>query len=1226
MVFFFITIKLNMLLRVQASSYLTHNTHLLDMQKYKYKMFIFKKFQIQNLGGDTMKKSLSLMLATMLLITMCSAVPVAAESAPAEVAEDYVAGAVTGNVITKYPTGSVPSINNGAVSAGLSGTSGTLKATREIPDTNWGLCGFLIDNKFMDAQPTFDTGDNVIFACKVKNDTGISSSKINVVHTRTTSTYIWPNAYPSDTDGFVVTGNDWVDFKTIATVPSDKQYDTYRYLVMGFAEGTAANTKILFDMPSMYFGKEYAHDIKMTVNGTASVEAGSGATISADVDILNQLGDKYSTQGTFNWYALDETRTEIVPGITITPGADGVATVDVGASVPAGNYVVAVQSVENPQMVKSFSIEVGVKDWTDHTPITVDSWYNNPVMNHNWSGHLNGSAAVSIGEGTAGTTITSTSVITNHGETRDRLMGAYLSDGVGNASGNPSAVYPSGTKFLISFKVRNLTPEKTAKVNAAMYSGGGLYSITPDAYPSIAYEDCFVIVGSDWNEYKAIITMPSSMALNGFTMDIGYPSGTEEGTVIEIDNSSFYFAPYKACDIKITVNGESASLDPGIASLFTADIVDQTGNTMDGDESFEWALVNEQKTARVQGVTFTPDATDSSTVNVVADKTVAPGNYYLTAESKASGTSGWIKSIPVTVLKPTIHDYVAGTIPGVIDDITITRTDAGSQTMGLTDTATFLATVVDGSDVLVPGEQEFVWFVTDETRKENVTSEFTITPSNDTTTATVTPKLTTANGTYYVMAQYADDEEIVKAIKIIIDKAQSVGNGANLINNGTSADISAQLSDLAVIVEVSAELQAVLAENTGVVKAETAEILAATFGDTTQLPINNMSAVTEAIEAATVIALYNENPASVTLYDAEGRFEYEDELKLSDIDTNGVSLYNVFNTILSNEGRKAMQDVLSEGGHTTIDSFTKTLKEHVVLYGVKYPDELGISYLADILTEKNLESAGISAPKYVARADKSATHMAIARVLYTVETLTDALEAEAQSEQGGTGGNTPVGGGSFGGGGGASAPIQTGTSKDDKTDEENNKDTTPKFPKFKDVSEEHWAYSDIYYLREGNIINGIDENTFNPNGNITREQFAKILCAALEIKTTDTNTSFADVDSNAWYAPYISAILNQGIVTGVDAENFGIGENITRQDLCTMIYRAIDNEKLAYTALGFTDDESISDYARDAVATLKGLEIVNGYENGSFNPKGLCTRAEAAKIICKLLAMQEVLK
>ena len=172
---------------------------------------------------------------------------------------------------------------------------------------------------------------------------------------------------------------------------------------------------------------------------------------------------------------------------------------------------------------------------------------------------------------------------------------------------------------------------------------------------------------------------------------------------------------------------------------------------------------------------------------------------------------------------------------------------------------------------------------------------------------------------------------------------------------------------------------------------------------------------------------------------------------------------------------------------------------------------------------------------------------------------------------------------------------------------------------------EHWAYSDIYYLRERGIINGLDKDHFNPNGNITREQFAKILCAALEFKTTDTNTSFADVDSDAWYAPYISAILEKGIVTGVNNETFGVGENITRQDLCTMIYRAIDNENLAYTALGFTDDDSISEYARDAVAVLKGLEIVNGYEDGSFNPKGLCTRAEAAKIICKLLAQMEVL-
>ena len=223
---------------------------------------------------------------------------------------------------------------------------------------------------------------------------------------------------------------------------------------------------------------------------------------------------------------------------------------------------------------------------------------------------------------------------------------------------------------------------------------------------------------------------------------------------------------------------------------------------------------------------------------------------------------------------------------------------------------------------------------------------------------------------------------------------------------------------------------------------------------------------------AVVIALYNENPETISLYDAEGKFVFEEELGLADIDADGVTLYNVFNTILSDEGRNAMQETLSEGGHTTIDGFYKTLKENIVLYGVKYPDEIGVSYLERVLTEKNLEAAGIDAPKYLARGDKSETHKNIARNLYTVDTLKAALEAEPENGQGGTtGGLTGGTTGGGGGGGGYSAPIETSPSDTDLEETTNNN-----YPKFSDVPEEHWAYTDIYYLRERNIISGLDKD------------------------------------------------------------------------------------------------------------------------------------------------------
>ena len=1174
------------------------------------------------------KRVLSLVMTIMMLLGMCCAVPVSATSVPAEVAADYTAGTVTGNLITTYPAYNVD-INSGEVGCAVSGTTVTLTANQTAgTSSDWGMQGFEINEKFISTlqdgyAPVFGQETKVLISAKVRKAADATAdAKINVSYASWYNVAYeggspqYTDTYPTVGSGFDVTSREWMDFVAVMTVPARTDGNTWAYL-FGLSSGTAQGARVEVDMSSMYFGVEYAHNIKVTTDGTTNVEAGAGAVISADADILNQAGGKYSTQGTFNWYALDETRTQTVSGITITPGVDGAATVNVGASVPAGNYVIATQSVENPAMVKSFTVTVGEKDWSDHTPVGV----SNIINTHPTEGNLDindGNVSATASGDMA--TLSANSV--SSGNADHALQGFVINTKfISNLSADKTEVAAAqGTKMIFKGKVRNATDATAnAKINVA-YSIPGSGNSGAWHYPD-NYATGFDVVSTEWMDFEAVITARENIGGAPYwEVLFGFQGGTMEGAKVEIDMTSLYFVPYKAYDIKITDNSGKATLDPGVASLFTADIVDSEGNAMGGTESFRWALLNEAKSAVIDGVTFTPDGEDGSTVNVVADKTVTPGKYYLAAESKAGGTAGWIKSMLVTVLKPTINDYVAGTIPGSIDDIIITRTDSGSQTMGLTDTAAFSASVVDVNDAAVSGEQSFIWFVMDETRKEMVTSEFTVVASQDTTTATVTPKLATASGTYYVMAQYADNEEIVKAIKIVIDKAQSVADGATLINTGTATTIGAQLSDLAAIVEVSAELQTALTESTGTVKAETADILAASFEGTTQLPTDDMAAVRDAIEAAIVVALYNENPASVVLDDAEGKFSYDDELGLGKVDTAGVTLYNVFNTVLSDEGRNAMQDVLAEGGHTTIDGFMDTLKENIVLYGVKYPNEIGVSYLEDVLTEENLEAAGIEAPNYLAREDKSDTHKTVARVLYTAASLKEALEAEPVTEPGGTTGGGFTGGGATGGGG-YSAPIET--TPDDKDSEET---VTADFPKFSDVPEEHWAYTDIYYLRECNIINGIDKENFNPNGNITREQFAKILCAALGIETSAANTNFVDVDNNAWYAPYISAILNKGIVTGVNNETFGVGENITRQDLCTMIYRAIDNEKISYTALGFTDDDGISEYARSAVATLKGLEIVNGYEDGSFNPKGLCTRAEAAKIICKLLATQEVLR
>ena len=98
-----------------------------------------------------------------------------------------------------------------------------------------------------------------------------------------------------------------------------------------------------------------------------------------------------------------------------------------------------------------------------------------------------------------------------------------------------------------------------------------------------------------------------------------------------------------------------------------------------------------------------------------------------------------------------------------------------------------------------------------------------------------------------------------------------------------------------------------------------------------------------------------------------------------------------------------------------------------------------------------------------------------------------------------------------------------------------------------------------------------------------------------------------------WYTPYIAAAVQNGIITGRPDGTFGIGDDITRQDIAVIIYRSQNSP--ATEAHQFPDSGSIADYAADAVSYLFNSGIASGDDKGNFNPGNPATRAEAAKML-----------
>ncbi len=172
--------------------------------------------------------------------------------------------------------------------------------------------------------------------------------------------------------------------------------------------------------------------------------------------------------------------------------------------------------------------------------------------------------------------------------------------------------------------------------------------------------------------------------------------------------------------------------------------------------------------------------------------------------------------------------------------------------------------------------------------------------------------------------------------------------------------------------------------------------------------------------------------------------------------------------------------------------------------------------------------------------------------------------------------------------------------------------------KFSDLGNVVWAQEAINALVNEGIINGYEDGTFKPEKNITRAEFTKIIVSALGMESYGTMINFTDVNEGDWFYPYIAAAVEYEIVKGYDTGEFRPHDNITREDICVIVYRAMDlsESNIAYApVINFTDKDDISPYAEVAIARMNEAGIVNGMGDGTFAPKANATRAQAAKII-----------
>ena len=186
---------------------------------------------------------------------------------------------------------------------------------------------------------------------------------------------------------------------------------------------------------------------------------------------------------------------------------------------------------------------------------------------------------------------------------------------------------------------------------------------------------------------------------------------------------------------------------------------------------------------------------------------------------------------------------------------------------------------------------------------------------------------------------------------------------------------------------------------------------------------------------------------------------------------------------------------------------------------------------------------------------------------------------------------------------------------------------------FSDVTN-HWAKEAINNMGARMVVSGDGNNTYAPDRDITRAEFAAIVVRALGLEASESASSFNDVKDSDWYCGYIETASDYGIITGYDATTFGPKDKITREQAMTMIARAMkitglksdlkDSEITALIA-GYADGAATSDYATTSIATCLKTGVITGRSSDTIAPKYYITRAEVATIVQRLLQKSELI-
>ena len=176
---------------------------------------------------------------------------------------------------------------------------------------------------------------------------------------------------------------------------------------------------------------------------------------------------------------------------------------------------------------------------------------------------------------------------------------------------------------------------------------------------------------------------------------------------------------------------------------------------------------------------------------------------------------------------------------------------------------------------------------------------------------------------------------------------------------------------------------------------------------------------------------------------------------------------------------------------------------------------------------------------------------------------------------------------------------------------------------FTDLAAGAWYEDAVAYVYRHDLMSGFSEDTFGPNADLSRAQLCQILYNMEGRPAVTGSGSFSDLADGAWYTDAVTWAASQGIVDGYGGGLFGPDDNITREQLASILYRYAqargDDVSVGEDTniLSYSDAADVAEYAVSAMQWACGAGVITGISESALAPRGEATRAQTAAMLMR---------